>query len=281
MFKTEYIIKEYSSARSARVKRIVLAPPFLIYILFGINIFLQIPISYVIHNVSFGIGMLLAQFGAMLVPVIVMIRIFDLSGEEILPFRKIHPFVILPAAFMMLLIAVLADYLVYFTERIMPVAVTIEEKYRTLMHYTGAGSFVYKLAFLSFLPAFCEEVLFRGFCQTGLMRYYGNTLGVVITAAMFSVAHLNPYYSHIYFVLGLWLGYLFLKTGSLWVPITCHAVNNAWTYFSHAFGFTLPERDVFGWDDMAIISAVVVCLIIIFVRWQGKFRAGFGKNPAL
>jgi uncharacterized protein len=72
-----------------------------------------------------------------------------------------------------------------------------------------------------------EELFFRGLLLDGFARNYGAQKAMVFTALLFAAIHLNPYQFVPAFLIGLLLAWLRLKTGSIWLPITLHAANNA------------------------------------------------------
>lgn len=72
-----------------------------------------------------------------------------------------------------------------------------------------------------------EELLFRGFALRGMLRSVGPGPAVVATALVFSVLHLKPEVMIPIFFTGLALGWLHVKTGSLWPCIAAHAGQNA------------------------------------------------------
>lgn len=249
-----------------------MAPPLLIYALFSISIILQIPAGYVIHHISFTLGMLLNQIGTLLLPVVIVIRFFGLTAGEILPFRKVDSVHIVLSIIMILSLAVITDYLVYVTEWALPVGRSLDEAYEEMMKVTGVGSYIHKFLILCILPSVCEEMFFRGFCQTGLSRYYGKVAGIFITAAIFAVAHLSPWYTHLYFILGILLSWLFATTGSLWIPIICHIVNNTWTFTTHVVGWSIPLKDELVWWNLPIIVLALSVLAISIYFWQKKSK---------
>lgn len=268
VYKTEYNIKSFKSARSGRVTKVILAPPLLIYSVFGISVLLQIPAGYVLRHVSFTLGMLLNQLGTLLIPVLIVIRLFGLTGKEVLPFKKIAALKIITAIIMMCSLAVISDYLIFLTEWALPVSKTLDEAYKELMHVRSFGSYIYKFSFLCIIPSFCEEIFFRGFCQTGLQRHYGKAGGILIVAAMFAVAHLSPWYVHLYFILGIFLGWLFATSGSLWIPIICHIANNFWTFTAHSLGWRLPLMGESIWWNIPIILVSLAVLALTVYMWN-------------
>jgi uncharacterized protein len=78
-----------------------------------------------------------------------------------------------------------------------------------------------------------EELIFRGALFSRLRNsWFGKTGAVVITAALWAVVHgaSAPWlFVFVIFIMGLLLGWLLLRFGSLWVTIVVHA---AWNGFS-------------------------------------------------
>lgn len=79
------------------------------------------------------------------------------------------------------------------------------------------------------LAAVCEEALFRGFLLRGLKRVIGGDAAVIFSAALFALGHDSVMALLPIFSFGLVLGYVYDRTGSLWVPIGLHAAFNAAT----------------------------------------------------
>ena len=77
------------------------------------------------------------------------------------------------------------------------------------------------------VPAIFEEVIFRGVIWAKLERVGKSGEVLVIQAALFSVLHMLPTIFISHFVLGLALGWLRRKTGSLVPGIFAHAALNA------------------------------------------------------
>jgi membrane protease YdiL (CAAX protease family) len=74
---------------------------------------------------------------------------------------------------------------------------------------------------------FCEEFVFRGVLQRGLMPpTLSSFAAVVLTAITFSAFHLDPIGFAARLELGVVFGWLFLRTGSLWPGALAHAANN-------------------------------------------------------
>lgn len=78
------------------------------------------------------------------------------------------------------------------------------------------------------IPALGEELLFRGVIQKELYSINGKIhISIWTTAFLFSAIHLQFLGFIPRFLIGGLLGYLFYWSGSIWLPILAHFVNNA------------------------------------------------------
>ncbi len=76
-----------------------------------------------------------------------------------------------------------------------------------------------------------EEIFFRGFMFTGMRRALPFALAALVPSVVWGLFHFTgPDSWGVVLqlsVFGLWLSWLFERTGSLWPPIAVHALNNA------------------------------------------------------
>lgn len=79
---------------------------------------------------------------------------------------------------------------------------------------------------LAVVTPLSEEIMFRGFVLRGLLHRIGPGPAVVATALVFSAFHLEAGTIIPIFLTGLALGWLFVRTGSLWPCIAVHAGQN-------------------------------------------------------
>ena len=91
----------------------------------------------------------------------------------------------------------------------------------------GGPELIYTLAGTALLPAVAEELLFRGFLLGWLTARWGTSVALIGSSCLFGAAHLDLAQGSAAAVLGLYLGGIRLRTGSVHAPILCHAANNA------------------------------------------------------
>jgi sodium transport system permease protein len=80
---------------------------------------------------------------------------------------------------------------------------------------------------MAFIPAVCEELAFRGFIFGGLVRQGGRLRAIVVTALMFGISHGFLQQSIAASCMGVLLGWITLRTGSVLPCILLHFTNNA------------------------------------------------------
>ncbi|KAG5521205.1 hypothetical protein RHGRI_033681 [Rhododendron griersonianum] len=85
------------------------------------------------------------------------------------------------------------------------------------------------------LAPLLEETLFRGFLMVSLTKWLPTPVSVLISGAVFAVAHLTPGQFPQLFVLGTLLGFSYAQTRNLLTPITIHALWNSGVILLLAF----------------------------------------------
>lgn len=95
---------------------------------------------------------------------------------------------------------------------------------------TGPVDGLVSLLVIAVLPALCEELVMRGVLLTSLAVLVGPSPAVGLTAAAFGLIHFDRIRLLFTFVLGLILGFLRVRTRSLWPSVAAHVTINALTF---------------------------------------------------
>ncbi|MFV0290953.1 MAG: lysostaphin resistance A-like protein [Mangrovibacterium sp.] len=104
---------------------------------------------------------------------------------------------------------------------------------------------------IAVFPAIVEELFFRGALQRILIKLTGNVhRGIWIGAVIFSMIHLQFYGFFPRLLLGALLGYVVCYSGSLFVSIFLHFINNASALYFEFYHGELPFLE--GRDDLLI-----------------------------
>jgi membrane protease YdiL (CAAX protease family) len=91
---------------------------------------------------------------------------------------------------------------------------------------------------------FVEEIFFRGFLFQGFRQKYGWVRAILLSSAIFAVAHLDPASLIPTFILGVVIAYLFHRSNSIWPGIILHFLVNAFglsgAYFATHYQNFIP-----------------------------------------
>ena len=105
----------------------------------------------------------------------------------------------------------------------------LSQFYDTMMELmkelTGGPFWSSFLVVAIFAPIF-EEWLCRGMVLRGLLTKMKPVWAIVISALFFAVIHANPWQALNAFLIGMVMGYVYYKTGSLILTMIIHFVNN-------------------------------------------------------
>lgn len=110
---------------------------------------------------------------------------------------------------------------------IQPLKQIIEETYSLLVATKTVPELFFVIVVVAFIPAIAEEFLFRGLVQRSLERSIGTWRGVVWTGLIFGAYHFNPFSFVPLAILGVYLGFLTMRSGSIWMSVIAHFFNNA------------------------------------------------------
>jgi sodium transport system permease protein len=107
------------------------------------------------------------------------------------------------------------------------------EEVETLARLVERPSLVGVVLAVALAPAVCEEVLFRGALLRGLASRIPPVAALLIASAMFAGYHWKPVQMLPTFTLGLVLGVLALRSGSILPSVIAHFLNNTMAIVVH------------------------------------------------
>ncbi len=102
----------------------------------------------------------------------------------------------------------------------------MSEAMKAAMELMLNGPIVITLISVSVFAPFFEEWLCRGIILRGLLKKVKPAWAIVISAAIFGLIHGNLWQAIPAFIIGVILGYVYYKTGSLKLTMLMHWVNN-------------------------------------------------------
>lgn len=124
------------------------------------------------------------------------------------------------------------------------------------------------------ITGFSEELFFRAGLQRLLGKAMSGKIAIWVTAIIFSTLHFQFFGFIPRLLLGAFLGYLYYWTGSIWVSIFAHALNNSLVVITE----WLKARDIITHnidklgvtdDGFPIYALISLCLFSFYI-WKRK-----------
>ena len=148
---------------------------------------------------------------------------------------------------------------------------------KQMLEGTSLSVLFANLLAIAVVPAICEELLFRGVLLTWLKDSFRNKhLAVWLSAIVFSAIHIQFLGFFPRMLLGVYLGYLFLWTGSLWTAIIAHFLNNAVLVvaaFLYNIGYMTTDYEQIGnGGEKTWVIILSCCLTVVFIWYLWRNR---------
>jgi sodium transport system permease protein len=161
--------------------------------------------------------------------------------------------------------------LVYYQNQFFPMPQKALEALEKLMRATSEHPFPVVLLLVAVLPAICEELSFRGFVLSGLLKRTKPLTAMIATAAFFAAFHLSLYRFLPTFLIGLAASFLVWRSRSIFVGMLLHFLNNG----SVAFLNNYPQYDVLGLEQLKPSASMFFGgLGLVAIGWFISYRGG-------
>lgn len=135
--------------------------------------------------------------------------------------------------------------------------------------FTSVCSTPYGYFTLAVLAPWAEEVVFRGAILRKLLEIFSRQMhwvAIVISAIIFGAVHMNMAQGVNAFVLGLLLGWMFYRTGSIFPGIVLHWANNTIAYILVRLRPDLSDAsltNICGGDENKVLLYVGFSMLIV------------------
>ncbi len=129
------------------------------------------------------------------------------------------------------------------------------------------GVFGFLLSFIAtaIVPALVEEFACRGIVL-GLLKKYGHGFAIITSSIIFGIMHGNFEQIPFAIFVGLILGYIYVKTGSIWTGVLVHGINNAisviFTYLQNIMDPNMQNLLYIVYLIVSMLAAVIGILLL-------------------
>jgi membrane protease YdiL (CAAX protease family) len=230
-----------------------------------------------LNNTSFAkVSQVIQVFSMMFVPSLLFFRMVG-NPEDLSIFNRPDKTLLFVFALLMMVSTIpFIDWLSSFNQNLhLPSSLSgveswAQAKEKELLEYTkvflsgdGLSDILINVSIMVIIPAFCEELLFRGVVQQKLAELWNNHhYAILVTAFIFSAIHMQFLTFLPRFALGIILGYLLYYGKSIWLPIAAHFLNNAIALCSYYYlKLYRPDVDPFS-NELAVNNNALIILSI-------------------
>ncbi|WP_394746863.1 CPBP family intramembrane glutamic endopeptidase [Spongiimicrobium salis] len=244
----------------------------------GIIILVMILLSLLTPTLKKGVGSegaaLLFQILAMGIPFLIVRGIqkrkvgkkpFSLTLKN----KRIIPFLILAGVTLLLgIVGPITDFI--------PMPESMKLAYVKAASQTGVLTFVLMVVAAPIL----EEFIFRGIILDGLLKRYSAITAILLSSVLFAIVHLNPWQFVTGLIMGVFIGWVYYKSKSVFAAIIVHASANLSAYFLRFFvdSSTIDTsyvESVGGTTNFILVIASAILMISICVYFlKREFQKG-------
>ena len=220
----------------------------------------------------------LAQFGILLALTLVLVRAWHTRAiGAYLGYRAPPAIDLALAAAGAVAMVPLAGLLSAWYYHFFPVLRQISRASSLLLSARTPGQAALVVFTIAVTPAICEEALFRGYFLRTLGRRMGPLAAITLSGVVFALYHRSPLSLLSLVLAGVYLGFVYQRTGSLYVSMACHFLYNltiiALTNLRGSVFLLAEDLDgrslLVAGAATAVLAAMVV---LIFLRGATRVR---------
>ena len=176
---------------------------------------------------------------------------YKLSSRHFSPYKGwLITLVTVVLTYATMVVADLPNYLNFQLTMSSPLLKRIYDSFSAIMATITGGPFWSSFLLAAIFAPVFEEWLCRGMVLRGLLTRMKPVWAIVVSALFFAVIHANPWQALNAFIIGLVMGYVYYKTGSLWLTMLIHFLNNATAVVVAQFT-EQPEEATFWVQEMS------------------------------
>jgi len=194
-----------------------------------IIILLTLFVVFIFGTIAFFIGgrtgVLLAE-ASIILPALVFVIKYNYSPVLLFRLRPIKINLVAVSIILGIALTVISDEIDRLIQIFIPMPEGFRQIYEKFLLINSLSDFVIVIFSAVILAAVLEEMLFRGFVQTGLENNFNAKVAIVVTAFIFAIFHLYPWVLIQIFFIGIIMGFLAQRSNSIIPSLIVHLINN-------------------------------------------------------
>jgi membrane protease YdiL (CAAX protease family) len=220
----------------------------------------------------------IVEIGIYFIPPLVIAMILKYRFNDIFRWRNyLRLDLIMITIFSAIFMIIISAKIMEIVETFAPISPEELEWQRSFLMPGGNIPFILVFTGVAIVPGICEELLFRGVVQPSFIKRIGPTWGILLTAAIFALFHVQPKEFAALFVLGIFLGVLAFRGGSFLYSSLAHIIFNG----AAVIGTALQEHGKVKMQNGGISTPYALLILFLFIlamlllfRLTPKHRVG-------
>lgn len=208
------------------------------------------------------------------------------SAKEVLSLRLFPARLLAPILILTFSGSILVAEFGNLTEEIFPIPQSLRDLLLRILRADTWTELLQRAALLVLMAPITEELMFRGVFLHGLVRNYGPTKGIVVTSICFGIFHLIPWQALGATLIGILLGIVVLRTGSVFAGMALHAMWNLLPLLTISVlksvslpGYELNENEITHIPVHTLILAAGIFLAALRTFWRRTAPPSVGMVP--
>lgn len=137
----------------------------------------------------------------------------------------------------------------------------------------GIFGFLLSLIATVIVPSLVEEFACRGIIL-GLLRKFGNSFAILVSAVLFGLMHSNFEQIPFAMLIGFVLGFVTIKSGSIWCAVLIHAFNNSVSViYSYILSSLSLNFQNISYTLFLMVTLILGVLGIFLIKDDGFYEA--------
>jgi uncharacterized protein len=237
-------------------------------------------IKFMLSSDSLIVGVLTAIAGIISFGIVLLIGFIKTKRKlnEVFKFNGVSAFLWVAIIVFMTGLVIVTSELDNLLNYILPMPLMFRDVFDTLM---AKQVFFIAIIIIGIIPAFTEELFFRGLILDGLKNNYSKKTAIFISALLFGIIHLNPWQFFGAFIIGSISAWICIETNTILLSIYMHFFNNTLYTITVKYrelipikgfnsNFSTPVNFQPLWFDLTGLAILIIGITMLLMGIKGQ-----------
>jgi uncharacterized protein len=245
-------------------------------------------IKFMLSSDSLIIGVLTALAGIISFGIVLLIGFLKTKRKfnEVFKFNRVSAYLWAAIIVFMTGFVIVTSELDNLLNYFLPMPLMFRDVFETIM---AKQIFFIAIIIIGIIPAFTEELFFRGLILDGLKSNYSKKTAIFVSAFLFGIIHLNPWQFFGAFIIGLISAWICIETNSIFLCTYMHFFNNTLYTITVKYrelipikgfnsNFSTPVNFQPLWFDLTGLAILIIGTLMLLMGIKGQ-KSNIQEQP--